>query len=246
MKTTKIKLLMAFFIASVMVFATTGTYAQCQGQKQMGQQQGQQQVTTEKHGKGCCGIKDLTPEQEKQMEALHQKMMKELLPIKNQIAEKKAHLKTISTGDNVDLVAVNKTIDELYALKAEIEKKKQAFKQDVRKLLNDEQKLMFDMHQAKGDGMGCGQEQGMKCHGKSMGKSCGMGQGMQGCGMGQGMQGCGMGQGTGAAGCNMGQAKTGTGCSGMEQEQGAGKGSCKEKAAEGTGSQTPGCCKQKK
>ncbi|HNW68963.1 MAG TPA: periplasmic heavy metal sensor [Bacteroidales bacterium] len=237
MKTKKMKLLAAFFIASVMVFATTATYAQCQGQKQMGQQQEQQQVTTGMSGQGCCGIKDLTPEQEKQMKALHQKMMKEVLPIKNQIAEKKAHLKTISTGDNVDLVAVNKTIDELYALKAEIEKKKQALQQDVRKLLNDEQKLMFDMHHAKGDGMGCKQDKGMGYHGKTQGKGCGMGQGMQGCGMGQGM---------GAAGCNMGQAKTGTGCSGMGQEMGAGKGGCKEKAAEGTGAQTPGCCKQKK
>ena len=233
MKTTKIKFLTALFIASVMVFATTATYAQCQGQKQMGQQQGQQQITPEKHGKGCCGIKDLTPEQEKQMEALHQKLMKEVLPLKNQIAEKKAHLKTVSTGDNVDLVTVNKTIDELYALKSEIEKKKQAFKQDVRKLLNDEQKLMFDLHNAKGDGMGC--------KGKAQGKGCG-----QGGSMGQGMPGCGMGPGMGAAGCNMGQAKTGTGCSGMGQEMGAGKGGCKEKAAEGTGAQTPGCCKQKK
>jgi len=220
MKTTKMKLLMVFFVAIAMVFATTATNAQCQGQKQMGQHQEQQQITTGMSGQGCCGIKDLTPEQEKQMKELHQKMMKEVLPIKNQIAEKKAHLKTISTGDNVDLVAVNKTIDELYVLKAEIEKKKQALKQDVRKLLNDEQKLMFDMHHAKGDGMGCGQDQDMKCHDKAMGKNCGMGQGMQGCGMGQGM---------GAAGCNMGQAKTGTGCSGMGQEQGAGKGCCKQK-----------------
>jgi len=239
MKTKKIKLLTAFFIACVMMFATTATYAQCQGQKQMGQQQ----ITPEKPGKGCCGIKDLTPEQEKQMEALHQKMMKEVLPIKNQIAEKKAHLKTVSTGDNVDLVAVNKTIDELYALKAEIEKKKEALKQDVRKLLNDEQKLMFDMHHAKGDGMGCGDDQGMGCKGKGQGKGCGQGGSME---QGNSGAGCGMGHGMGAAGCNMGQDKSGAGCSGMGQEQETGKGGCKDKAAEGTGAQTPGCCKQKK
>ncbi len=212
MKTKNLNLLMAFALGVSLMFATSATYAQCQHQKQAEQQQGQQQVTPNNTKPGCCGIKDLTPDQEKQMKSLKQKMVKEVLPLKNQVAEKKAHLNTISTGDNVDMTAVNKTIDELYALKAEIAKKQNQFKQDVRKLLNDEQKVMFDMHQGKGNkwgkGKGCG-------HNSGNGPSCGQGAG----------KGCGTGQNNGGAGCGMGQ--------------GQGKGGCKDKS--GTGTHNPGC-----
>lgn len=216
MKTKNLNLLMAFAVGVSLMFATPATYAQCQQQKQKEQQQVQQQVTPDNEKPGCCGIKDLTPDQEKQMKSLKQKMMKEMLPLKNQIAEKKAHLNTISTGDNVDMTAVNKTIDELFALKAEIAKKQNQFKQDVRKLLNDEQKVMFDMHQAKGEndgnGMGCGQNSGN-------GPACGKGAD----------KGCGSGHNNGGAGCGMGQ--------------GQGKGGCKDKP--GAGTQNPGCNHQK-
>ena len=105
-------------------------------------------------------------------------MQKETLPIKNQIDEKKAHLKTVSSGDNVDVTAVNKTIDEIYSLKADMAKKREAFRQDVRKLLNDEQKLAFDLHHAKfGDGeKGKGPKQNPG-YGHGSGTGCGMGQG---------------------------------------------------------------------
>ena len=79
MKTTKIKLLAASVIACFMMFATTATYAQCKPW-QPPQQQEQQQLAPENAGPGCCGISDITPDQQKQMEALHQKMMKEVLP----------------------------------------------------------------------------------------------------------------------------------------------------------------------
>lgn len=204
MKTKNLNLLMAFALGVSLMIVTPAAYAQCQQQKQKEQQQGQQQVTPDNEKPGCCGIKDLTPDQEKQMKSLKQKMMKEMLPLKNQIAEKKAHLNTISTGDNVDMTAVNKTNDELFALKAEIVKKQNQFKQDVRKLLNDEQKLMFDMHQVKGGkGMGCGQD-------SDNGPACGHGSD----------KGCGSVQNNGGAGCGMGQ--------------GHGKGGCKDKPGSGT------------
>lgn len=221
-------ILMVIITAGLMIFSSSNSAnAQC-AQKQ------QQQVTSSVQPAGMCcmGMQGLTAEQEKQIKDLHQKMMKEMLHLKNQIAEKKAHLQTISTGDNVDMAAVNKTIDELFVLKAEVDKKKIALQQDVRKLLNDEQKIMFDMHKAKGKkcgkGGGCGMKDGMGCQGEGMGTGSAHGSGM-GCGMGQTNQGasCGMNQGMGNAGCHMGQEK--------------GKGCCKDKTGAGSNTQGSGC-----
>jgi len=113
-----------------------------------------------KGGKAMGFLTDLTADQQKQIDALKLTLVKDIINLKNQIEEKKAHIKTISYGDNVDMTAVNKAYDELFALKAEIAKKHAAFQQDVRKLLTSEQKVQFDIHQSKpkpkGHGMGMG------------------------------------------------------------------------------------------
>ncbi len=232
MKTKKVNYLLALVVAIVMVFVSTNTFGQCD--KKQTAPKAQQGAGQDE--KAACmkspGMMNLTAEQEKQMQAIHQKHMKEVLPLKNLIAEKKAHLVTVSTGDNVDLVAVNKTIDELYALKADIAKKQAAMKQDIRKLLDDDQKLMFDMKHAKNKGNACES-------GENMG--CGMGQHSNaGCGMDKGKdrQGCGNGQHS-PAGCGM-QKSQGSCCPQQGQGSGCqqqGQGSCKDKA----GSPNSGC-----
>ena len=245
MKKTNIisKLVLAIFISGLF---TLTTYAQEKSCPNHGQQAMMGQC------KGGCGmgfLKDLTPDQKKQIDVLKQKLIKETLPIKNQIDEKQAHLKTISTGDNVDMTAVNKTIDEISVLKADIQKKKMQFRQDVRKLLTDDQKLMFDIHccGGAGDGEGCGR--GEKMHGDMNG--CGEGQGMgNGCHMGQGQCCKNMEQGQGQCCKNQMQS----GCGGMHQDgnccknQGNGQAGCQH-SMNGQGCQNhgdmKGCCKNK-
>ena len=119
-----------------------------------------------KEGKAMGFLTDLTADQQKQIDALKLNLIKETINLKNQIEEKKAHITTISNGDNVDLAAVNKTFDELFALKAEIAKKHLAFQQEVRKLLTPEQKIKFDIHISKavGHGKGSGDGDEKKCH----------------------------------------------------------------------------------
>lgn len=121
------------------------------------------------HGKGDCTkmdrqtqgfckmIPNLTDEQSKKIDALLISHKKEVLPIKNEINEKKARLRTLQTAEKVDMIAINKTIEETGALKTNLMKKKAAHQQEVRKLLNDEQKLFFDTHLSKGKGHRCGQ-----------------------------------------------------------------------------------------
>jgi Spy/CpxP family protein refolding chaperone len=236
------KLVLAIFITGLFTISSYAQEKSCPNHEQqakMGQCKG---------GSGFGFIKDLTPEQKKQIDVLKQKLIKESLPIKNQIEEKQAHLKTISTGDNVDMVAVNKTIDEIYALKAELQKKKMQFKQDVRKLLTEDQKLNFDIHCCVGNGEGCGHNNNMQGNMNGCGNDHAMGNGCQ-TGQGQGQccknstqsNGCGnhqdgnccKNQGNGQAGCQ--HSMNGQGC----QNHGDAKGCSKDKESASPSK----CCK---
>ena len=66
-------------------------------------------------------IPDLTENQEAQIKALHVKMQKEKLPIDNELREKQARMRTLSTADDVDMKAINKLIEDMGALKIKIQ-----------------------------------------------------------------------------------------------------------------------------
>ena len=93
-------------------------------------------------------IPDLTEDQKEQIKEMRINHMKEVIPLKNELNEKEAHLQTISTGDNVDLNEVYVTIDEVGKIRIDLAKKRAAFRQDVRKILTEDQRVIFDMHAA--------------------------------------------------------------------------------------------------
>jgi len=105
-----------------------------------------------KHKKGKKGnshfmkIPDLTDVQQEKMKKLHTSLAKEMLPLKNQLGEKEARMKTVSTGDNVKMNEVYAVIDEISAIKTNMAKKKAAHRQEIREILTDDQKVWFDMH----------------------------------------------------------------------------------------------------
>jgi Spy/CpxP family protein refolding chaperone len=223
------KMIAATFLMAVVVMAGShGAFAQdkaCCPSKGAGM---------ECQGKGA-GMPDLTPDQQKQIETLKTAFMKDAMALKNQIAEKKAHLRTLSTVDEPNMAEINKTIDEMYTLKASLEKKKAEHIQAVRKVLTPEQRLMFDMKMAKGCeggkghgmGMGCGDdEQGMGCQGGGQMK-CGNAGAGAGC-QGDGQMKCGnAGAGAGCKGdgqMKCGNAGAGAGCKGGGQGMGSGQG----------------------
>ncbi len=102
------------------------------------------------------GLPDLTDEQKEKIKELRLGLMKEALPIRNQIAENWAKLKTISTADPVDMKAIDKLIDENSILQASLKKEKAANHQEVRKLLTDDQRIIFDSRAGNGDRFGRG------------------------------------------------------------------------------------------
>jgi len=144
------------------------------------------------NGKMWQDIPDLTSEQSKKIEDLQIAHLKEVNQAKNQVAEKRAHLRTLQSAEKVDNAAINKTIDEITALQNDIMKKNEAHRQAVRNLLTDKQKVVFDakncgkMHGNKGNccggnghmnGNGYGHQHGQ---GNGCGEHKGEGQG-KGC-----------------------------------------------------------------
>lgn len=89
-------------------------------------------------------LPDLTEAQKDQMKAIHIKGMKATQTLKNQLMEKRAHLNTLSSADKADMKAINKQIDEIFIIQASIHKVRAASKQEVRSLLTDDQRVMFD------------------------------------------------------------------------------------------------------
>lgn len=136
--------------------------------------------------KGECKMKkqlpELTQEQEAKIDDLRTAHMKIMMPMKNQMQVLRAELNVLRSAEKVDMDAINKKIEEIGALKIKMMKEKESHLQDVRKLLTEKQRLIFDQHHAKMKGMCCG--------GKGMGK--GMHQGKKGANcpnQGKGMQG---------------------------------------------------------
>jgi Spy/CpxP family protein refolding chaperone len=95
------------------------------------------------------GIPNLTPDQKTKIKSLKVKFIKEVTPLKNEIAEKRAHLKTLGSVDKPDINAINKTIDELSMLTSRMMKQAASHRIEVSSLLTDEQKVFFNSHQDK-------------------------------------------------------------------------------------------------
>ena len=87
---------------------------------------------------------NLSDEQKSKAEELRLNMQKSALPIRNQIGENKAKLRTLSTSENPDMKAINKLIDQNAELRAKLEKLRAANHQEFRKMLTEEQRVKFD------------------------------------------------------------------------------------------------------
>ncbi|NPA44739.1 MAG: Spy/CpxP family protein refolding chaperone [Chlorobi bacterium] len=136
MKTKKLTLVVA-----ILFFITGSTFAQ------------QGNMANNKKGMNkqnkFMNIPDLTDAQKTQIKEMRTANMKEITPLRNQLREKQAHLQTISTGDNVNKQEVDKTLEEISDIKLQIAKKRESFRQDVRSILTDEQKVYFDANYNK-------------------------------------------------------------------------------------------------
>jgi len=89
-------------------------------------------------------IPDLNKKQVEKIKNLRIEMMKQITPLQAELQELKAHLQTLSIAEEADMKAINKTIDKISALQGKIMKIHAKFRQDVRSVLNDKQRVVFD------------------------------------------------------------------------------------------------------
>ena len=86
----------------------------------------------------------LNPEQREQIKELRLDVMEKRLPLKNQLNEAKARLKTVSTGSTINEKEAKKLIDSMHQLEADIKKLEWDLRMDVRAMLSEEQQVRFD------------------------------------------------------------------------------------------------------
>jgi len=107
-------------------------------------------------GDGLTKLLDLTEEQQGKLKDLQLAHQKKVLPIKNDLAEKNAKLNTLETTEPVDMKAINSLIDDISKQKAQLMKERVSMHQEIRKMLTDDQRIIFDSHQGRGRGRGQG------------------------------------------------------------------------------------------
>jgi Spy/CpxP family protein refolding chaperone len=117
------------------------------------------------------GMAGLSDDQKAQIHKLRISHLKDIQTLRNQIRENRAHFKTLMTSENPDMNVINKNIDELGSFRNQLMKKQAAHIQDIRKLLNDEQRLGFDRkfeEKARSEG-----RRGADAHGWKIGRERG-------------------------------------------------------------------------
>ena len=91
-------------------------------------------------------IPNLTEAQQEQLKGFQVAAEKSALPLKNQVAEKEARLKTLTTSESYDAKAVDKVIDEIGKLRTDLFKLKVSTEQKVKSILTEEQLVFFNNH----------------------------------------------------------------------------------------------------
>ncbi len=98
----------------------------------------------------CLGIEGLNDQQKEQMDKEMLNHQKQMMVLRNQVKEKKARYNSLMVADKADMKAINQVIDELGALKIQMMKQRAQHIQNIRGMLNEEQRLKFDLRKHQG------------------------------------------------------------------------------------------------
>ncbi len=137
----KTKRFISATIIALMLFGTVSIFAQ----------------PKHENGKGE-GIK-FTDDQKAKIKEIRMASYKEKNALRNQMGELKAKQRTLTTADKPDMNAINANIDEISKVQNKMMKMEASKHQQIRGLLTDEQKMMFDSGK-----MGKGERNRMPMH----------------------------------------------------------------------------------
>ena len=99
-----------------------------------------------KHASIIMSIPDLTEKQKEQIKEIHMAKTKKTIPIKNELGEKKARMKTLMSEEKPQEEAIMKLVEEMGALRTQNNKIKIASKLEIHKILTEEQRLWLLAH----------------------------------------------------------------------------------------------------
>ncbi len=133
MKTRNLKTVMSLI---TVLFLLIGNTAMAQGHANRAK--GKQAIAME--------IPNLSADQKAKIQSLRTAAMKESLVLRSTLQEKRAHLNTLSIAENADQKAIDREIDDISKLQSKLMKINAKLRQDIRAILNDEQKVYFDTH----------------------------------------------------------------------------------------------------
>ncbi len=154
----------SFILLIVLVFFCTNTFSQERNppkqfekqvvlQKQIEDPQGLRNMPNLERPYNNClpvpgqftNLPKLTLQQKMSLDSLEYLHRKAVLPLENQLGELNAKLRTVSTMDNPDMNEIYKLLDNIGELNTRISKERETHRQKIRKILNPEQRLEFDM-----------------------------------------------------------------------------------------------------
>lgn len=92
----------------------------------------------------CLGLPGITTEQKEQIEKFRLENMKNIQQLRNEMFEKKAHLRTLLGSDKPDTDKINKTIDDIAGIRAQMEKGRMDTHLKIKGILTEEQKILFN------------------------------------------------------------------------------------------------------
>ena len=151
MKANNLKMMVTLVLVVLMGFSTDVLAQRGNGN---GQGNGKQANGNGYALRDCHNMPDLTDAQKTSIKKLQISQKKEMLQHSNKLRELNAKLSTQRSADNANMTAINKTVDEITAVKNKQMKQREAHKQEIRKLLTDDQKVMFDSRQNRKNGKG--------------------------------------------------------------------------------------------
>lgn len=143
MKTRKLKFVLSLMVVSMLLIGNT---AMAQRGQRNGQGYGQGPAANKTQVNKTSKIPNLSDDQKAKIEKLKTKALKETNLLRSQLQEKRAHLNTLSIADKVDQKAIDNEIDEIGKLQTKLMKIHAKLRQDIRALLNEEQRTYFDVH----------------------------------------------------------------------------------------------------
>lgn len=92
----------------------------------------------------CLNLESLSEEQKAQIQELRTAQLEQRLELRNRMDELRARKRTLQTQPDADLKAINQVIDQMSELRADMQKDAAAHRQQIRELLTDEQRVLFD------------------------------------------------------------------------------------------------------